>query len=308
MITVLDTPAFSTLQDLGRHGLRRHGIGHAGAMDTLALRAGNILLGNPESAAAIETALGGLTLRFERDSSFCITGALYQAELDGAAVHSYWRYPVRKGQILRLIRAVQGMYGYVCIRGGFAVEEVLGSRSTDAKAQFGGWHGRALQAGDVLPLGSSQAAPQSRIGIAPIGFTHRIHAVISSEYSHFTRKAHYRFWQNAWTLQSNSNRMGYRFGGGILERAQHQEMPSHAVQFGTVQVPPNGQPIVLMADTQTTGGYPKIACIAQADLGRLAQVRFGSRIYFQIATAEEAAKLRRRNEAYLNQIRMIANQ
>lgn len=305
MLSILQTAAPAAVQDLGRYGLRHCGIGHAGAMDTLALRTGNILLGNPEHAAAIETALGGLTVRFERDTSFCITGALYLAELDGEAVHSYWRYPVRRGQVLTLIRAVQGMYGYLCVQGGIDVPDVLGAKSTDLKAGFGGLNGRCLQAGDSLPLGG-EGVMLPKTGIAPIPFGHRIHALISSEYTHFTRKAHYRFWQNTWTLQSNSNRMGYRLGGGVLERAKQQEMLSHAVQFGTIQVPPNGQPIVLMADTQTTGGYPKIAAVAQADLGRLAQIRFGGKVSFQIATAEEAAKLLQRNEAYLNQIRMIA--
>ncbi|WP_027008893.1 biotin-dependent carboxyltransferase family protein [Conchiformibius kuhniae] len=307
MITVLDISAPAAVQDLGRFGLRRFGIGHAGAMDTLALRAGNLLLGNPETAAAVEIALGGMAVRFERDSTFCITGALYQGDLDGEAVHSYWRYGARRGQTLRLTRAVHGMYGYLCVRGGINAPDTLGAKSTDLNAAFGGLHGRLLQAGDTLPLAGDDAL-LPRLGIAPIGFSNHIHALISSEYQHFTRKAHYRFWQNAWTLQSNSNRMGYRFGGGVLERARDVEMPSHAVQFGTVQVPPNGQPIVLMADCQTTGGYPKIACVAQADLGRLAQIRFGGSVRFHIATAEEAAKLRRRNEAYLNQIRMIVRE
>lgn len=145
MIHVSAVQAPAHIQDTGRYGHRRYGIGHAGAMDTVALAAGNILLGNDEGTAAIEIALGGIMLVFERDMPFCLTGAVYQAELDGEPVHSYWRYTARKGQTLKLVRAVQGMYGYVCVAGGFDVPEVMGSRSTDLKAGFGGYQGRMLQ-------------------------------------------------------------------------------------------------------------------------------------------------------------------
>lgn len=305
MITVVQTSAFASLQDLGRYGCRRYGIGHAGAMDALALRAGNLLLGNPEGTAALEVALGSVRLRFECDTAFCMTGALYAADLDGEPVHSYWRYTARKGQVLNMVRAVQGMYGYVCVRGGFAVPEIMGSRSTDHKAAFGGFCGRAVREGDCLPTGSD-GLRMSRIGIAPIGFPHIIRAMPSAEYGLFGKTAHYRFWQDEWTLQSDSNRMGYRLSGPQLELRQPAEMLSHAVQFGTVQVPSSGQPIVLMADAQTTGGYPKIAAVAAADYGRLAQVRFGGKIRFQMVTPQEALALHGKNRAYLNQIKRIA--
>lgn len=306
MIEILNCVALASVQDLGRYGWRRYGVGHAGAMDTLALKAGNLLLQNNENSAAIEIALGGMTVKFERDTPFCITGAIYEAYLDNEPIHSYWRYSAKSGQILRLVRAVQGMYGYLCVHGGLNVPAVLGSQSTDLKAQFGGLDGRALREGDKIGiLGNSGSL--KKVGVAPIAFTNRIHALPSSEYGQFHRNAHYRFWQNGWTLQSDSNRMGYRLGGHTLERADIVEMLSHAVQFGTVQVPPSGQPIILMADTQTTGGYPKMATVVAADLGRLAQIRFGGKVYFKIATQQEALKLKRRNRAYLNQIQRIAN-
>lgn len=305
MISITQCNALASVQDLGRYGLRRLGIGHAGAMDTLALKAGNALLRNPENAAAIEIALGGLTVRFEQDTTFCITGAMYEASLDDMPVYSYWRYPVRAGQVLRLNRAVQGMYGYLCVAGGLDVPEILGARATDLKAQFGGHLGRALQAGDQLALLES-AGCLNKIGIAPIELTNQIRALPSSEYEQFSRKALYRLWQNPWILQSDSNRMGYRLGGGKLEREQNIDMLSHAVQFGTIQVPPSGQPIVLMADTQTTGGYPKIATVASGDLGRLAQIRFGSKVFFRLITPAEASQLIQRNQSYLNQVRDIA--
>ncbi|MDH2997611.1 hypothetical protein A1D22_07755 [Pasteurellaceae bacterium LFhippo2] len=306
MIRVLKVQALATLQDLGRYGYRRLGIGHCGAMDALALQAGNLLLENAEDACAIEIALGGITLSFEQDTSFCITGALYEAYLDGEPVHSYWRYSVQKGQVLQLVKAIYGMYGYLCVQGGIQVEAELGSCSTDLKAQFGGLNGRALQEGDKLPL-NAECKKLSHLGIAPIPFSDTIRALPSSEYRAFSRKSQYYWWQNRWHLQSNSNRMGYRFKGEALQLIKPLEMLSHGVQFGTVQVPPNGQPIVLMADTQTTGGYPKIATVIQADLGRLAQIRLGSQIKFECVTPEQAVKLQQKNTVYLNQIRRIVD-
>lgn len=306
MIRINTCDALASVQDLGRYGWRRFGVGHAGAMDTLALQAGNCLLQNDENAAAIEIVLGGISLTFERDVSFCLTGAIYEAYLDEAPLYSYWRCNAKAGQTLRLIRAVQGMYGYLCVAGGFDVPNILGARATDLKAKFGGFEGKALQSGDQIGILGDTGSLKT-LGIAPIPFDNHIHALPATEYGQFSRNAHYRFWQNPWTLQSDSNRMGYRLGGGTLDKEQDIEMLSHAVQFGSVQVPPSGQPIVLMADTQTTGGYPKIATIAAADLGKLAQIRFGSKVFFRIATAQEAQKLRQRNRAYLNQIERIAN-
>lgn len=304
MIRIEQINALAHVQDLGRYGQRRFGIGHAGAMDTLALQAGNLLVGNEAGAAAVEIALGGMTVRFERDTPFCITGAVYEAELDGEPVYSYWRYTAQAGQTLRLVRAVQGMYGYLCVAGGIDVPEVLGSRSTDLKAAFGGYEGRALRSGDCLPQGQGEAY-LSKLGIAPLPLHGVIHALPSSEYHAFSRKAHSRLWQNTWTLQSDSNRMGYRLDGAELELERPIEMLSHAVPAGTIQVPPSGKPIVLMADCQTTGGYPKIACVATADLGRLAQLRFGGKTAFCMVDAAGAEKLRRKNQAYLHQVKRI---
>ena len=306
MMRIHSVQAIAHIQDLGRFGLRRFGIGHAGAMDTLALQAGNLLLGNETGAAALEIALGGISVSFTRDTPFCLTGAIYEAALEEQAVHSDWRDTARRGQTLTLKRAVQGMYGYLCVAGGFDVPEILGARSTDLKAAFGGFQGHCLQAGDEVPLGAG-ARSLSHIGVAPITPATSIRALPSSEYAAFGLDAQRALWQQPWVLQSNSNRMGYRFSGETLALAQPLEMLSHAVPFGTIQVPPSGQPIVLMADTQTTGGYPKIACVVAADLGRLAQVRFGSEIYFQMSSAEEAAKLHLKNQIYLNQIKRIAD-
>lgn len=307
MIDILDVKSRATIQDLGRFGLRRFGISHCGAMDKLALRAGNILLGNAENVPAIEVPLGGITLQFQQDMNFCVTGAFYEMMLDDKPVFAYWRYQARAGQILKMTRAKIGMYGYLCVQGGFVLPQALNSCSTDLRAEIGGIEGRCLQAGDQLQTANDHIL-RSEIGIAPIPLRDVIRALPSSEYQAFKRKSQYYWWRNEWTLQSNSDRMGYRFQGQTLELKQPLEMLSHAIQFGSVQVPPSGQPIILMADAQTTGGYPKIANVIDADLGALAQVRLGSTIKFEAVSLQEAAKLRRKNEIYLDQIRRIVDE
>lgn len=307
MMHILSVNAPAHIQDLGRFGQRRFGIGHAGAMDTLALQAGNLLLGNEAGAAAVEISLGGMSVRFDRDTPFCISGAFYEAELDGTPVYSYWRHNAKAGQTLHLKRAVYGMHGYLCVAGGIDVAPVLGSRSTDFKAGFGGLGGRVLQTGDCLALGDG-ASFLPEIGIAPPVAPAAIRLLPSSEHHAFGTDAQQLLVRQNWTLQSDSNRMGYRFKGNAPLDTPSVEMLSHAVCAGTVQVPPNGLPIILMADAQTTGGYPKIACVAAADLGHLAQIRFGSSVRFCWSDAAEAARLRRKNQAYLNQIKRICDE
>lgn len=185
--------------------------------------------------------------------------------------------------------------------------QVLGSASTALKAQFGGFQGRMLKAGDNIATGRRDSR-LSLMSIEPIDFTSRIRATASSEYEAFTADSRERFWQQGWQLQNNSNHMGYRFAEKALELTASLEMLSYAAPSGTVQVPPDGQPIVLMADAQTTGGYPKIACIIQADLGRLAQNPFGSTVQFEQVSREQAVEIYQKDQNYLETIRRKANE
>lgn len=302
---IIGLQALATVQDLGRVGYREHGLGQAGAMDALALKTGNLLLKNDENAAALEIALGGMVVEFTEDTPFCVTGAFYEMHLNHQPVYSYWRYTAKKGQRLTLLRAKRGVYGYLCVQGGIQIEPVFGSRSTDIRAQIGGVDGRYLQAGDVLPLAVKESA-LSEIAVAPIALRQVLYALPSSEYRYFSEESQERFWQSAFVLQSQSDRMGYRLKGEALHLGESLEMLSHAIPIGTIQVPPDGQPIVLMRDAQTTGGYAKIGCVLESELGRLAQTRFGMPIQFQWANAEKIAHLRKQDAVYLRQIRDIA--
>lgn len=290
MLEILRPGIQTTVQDLGRHGLRHLGIAQNGALDAPALVLGNRLLGNAANLAALEITLGPVAIRFGRDGWFALTGADFAATLDGEPAWCGWRQRCRAGQVLRLAGCRHGMRAYLCVDGGIDVPQVLGARATDLQACYGGHHGRALQAGDCLPQGPATVLPR-RLGVRQRAWQPLLRAIPGPEYHSFDAASRQAFWQQPWTVSPHSNRMGYRLQGAQLQRQQGGELLSHAVLPGVVQVPPGGQPIVLLADAQTTGGYPRIASVIEADLWLLAQARPGSRLQFvecDIATARAA--------------------
>lgn len=331
MIDILRAGVLSSVQDLGRAGYRHLGVAKAGALDTLALEVGNRLVGNEPQAAAIEVTVGPTVLRFARATRVAITGAQFNATLAGSPVHTWWSLPVAAGQELVLAGPARGMRGYVCVQGGIDVVPVLGSRSTDLAAGFGGLGGRKLRDGDRLPIGQStlrqgraMAADAPAFGVkaphwcrfaqvarepirrgkhqAGAERAEVIRVLLGPEYDTFDEAARAAFWADEWRVTPNSNRMGYRLEGTSLAREQQTELLSHAVLPGTIQVPGNGQPIALMSDAQTTGGYPRIAVIIAADLWKLAQVRLGAAVRFVRTTREEARHALADEHAYLRQI------
>jgi 5-oxoprolinase (ATP-hydrolysing) subunit C len=330
MIDVVRAGLLTTVQDLGRHGFRHLGVAMGGALDRLSLEVGNRLVGNRPDAAGLEITFGPTVLRFPRATRIAITGTDFGATLDGKPVYSWWSLPVQAGQELVLQAAKRGMRGYVTIAGGVDVLPMLGSRSTDLAAGFGGLGGRALRDGDRLPVGAPVARPGSwfspdapefgvkapawckfvlaheplRRGRHPsnVPWAVPIRVLQGSEYDSFTAEAQQTFWSEEWLVTPNSNRMGYRLSGTELARKQKSDLLSHAVLPGTIQVPPNGQPIVLMSDAQTTGGYPKIGAVIQADMWKLAQVRLNGAVRFIPTTPEEARYALLEERAYLRQI------
>lgn len=295
MIEVIQAGVQSTVQDLGRRGLRHLGVAQCGALDGPALIMANRLLANAADAAGIEVVAGPFRLRFLRDAWFALAGADFGAELDGEPVWSGWRYPARAGQQLTLSGGRHGMRAYLALAGGIAVPLALGARATDLQAGLGGWQGRALRGGDRLPLGA--AAPLSgRLGRRGLGWSPELRCLPGPDWHAFTPATRQAFCRQQWTVSPQSNRMGYRLLGEELARASGGESLSHAVLPGVVQVPPGGQPIVLLADAQTTGGYPRIACVIEADLWKLAQARPGVRLHFVMVDAQQAtaARLRQR--------------
>ena len=299
MIEVVATAGLATVQDLGRYGSLRYGVGRAGAMDRVALAAANLLLGNDEGAAGIELQMFPFTARFMGDCSFALTGADCAARLDGQALLPWSAYVARAGQELVLGlpqgSAQRGSRAYLALPGGVDVPEVLGSRSTQLRGAFGGLDGRFLQAGDQVQAaapgvgvgGFGLVPPSLRLPLAA-GDVAAIRVLPAAEYCRFTPDAQERFWSTAWKVTAHSDRYGYRLAGEALTFAEPVEMLSHGIVPGVIQVPPGGQPIIQMSDAQPSGGYPKIGTVIEADLWRLGQAPAGSRIRFLRTTWEEA--------------------
>ncbi len=328
-IEVVRAGPLSTVQDPGRRGSRHLGVAQGGALDGLALEVGNRLVGNRPDAAAVEITLGPAAFRFPRATRIAITGTEFGAALDGKPVYSWWSLPVEAGQTLTLSVARRGMRGYLCVAGGIDVLPMLGSRSTDLASHFGGLGGRALRDGDRLPAGVPPAGaprclapdapefgvkapawcafvrvdePARRPRSAHAPWTMPVRVLPGPDYTSFSAASQQAFWDEEWLVTANSNRMGYRLAGVELMRERPVELLSHAVLPGTIQVPPNGLPIVLMNDAQTTGGYPRIGTVIRADLWKLAQARLNLPIHFVRATPEIARDALAAERAYLRQI------
>lgn len=295
MIEILRAGPLATVQDLGRPAWRDRGFSQCGALDDVALQAGNLLLGNPPDAAGLEFTLGGAALRFHADAWIALTGTDAEASLDGRPLRPGWRCAVRAGQRLDIAAPRERMRSYVTVAGGIAVPEVLGSRSTDLKARFGGLDGRALSAGDRLPVGAAPRLPSRPAGLRLPDWSATVRVLPGTEYAEFDAASRQALLATDWTVTPQSDRMGYRLAGPALRRERGDELASHGVLPGVVQVPPSGQPIVLLADAQTTGGYPKIAVVIRADLWKLAQLRLGATLrLLPCSPAEAVAALRER--------------
>lgn len=287
MLDILRPGVQTSVQDRGRRGLRHLGIAQAGALDMPALYRANCLLGNDPDAAGLEITLGPVSLRFGRDTWLALSGAHFHPELDGRPIHTGQRVFARAGQTLMLSGCQYGMRTYLALDGGIDAPLTLGARATDLQAGFGGVHGRALEAGDRLPLGAPRALGDGP-GCRSPDWTPHVRALPGPDYASFSPSAQAAFWQRQWTVTSSSNRMGMRLRGTPLTRRNTIELLSHAVFPGVVQVPPDGQPIILLADAQTTGGYPCLATVIQADLWKLAQARPGAHLHFVPCSAEDA--------------------
>ena len=294
MIELLRAGPLTTVQDLGREAWRDRGISRCGMLDDLALIHANLLVGNAPGAAGLEFTLGPATLRLHADGEVAITGTDVDASLDGLPVRPGWRTRVRAGQTLKIAAPRERMRTVLAVSGGIDVPLALGSRSTDLKAGFGGHEGRALRDGDRLPW-HPPASPMRRVGLRPPDWAARVRVLPGPEHDEFTPAAREALWDADWTLTPQSNRMGFRFAGPALTREPSGDLLSHGVLPGVIQVPPSGQPIVLLADAQTTGGYPKIGVVIRADLWKLAQLRLGAPLRFVPCTREDAvAALRQR--------------
>ena len=308
-IKVLKAGLLTTIQDAGRYGYRKDGIILAGAMDVHAWKLGNLLVGNTGGEAGIECTLMGPLLLFEEDQLMAITGADLSAEVDGIPVPMWRPVYVHKGAVLSFGQARSGCRTYLTVHGGFDLPEVLGSYSTYLRAGFGGWEGRALKSGDLIPFKS--AAPELPAefnwSLSPKMYQRSqdevIRVVKGPEFDNFHEKSIAAIFTEKFKISKEADRMGYRLEGTPLKLRKKEELLSSAVAFGTVQVTAEGNPIVLMADHQTTGGYPGILQVISVDLGKLAQFQTGDLLSFELITLAQAQALLISGEQELRQLK-----
>lgn len=323
-IKVIRPGLLASIQDLGRYGFQKYGVIISGAMDPISLRIANLLVGNEEGEAAIEVTLMGTSLLFEEDLLISITGGDLSPAIDGKAVPLWRPVYVKKGSVLQFRACKSGCRSYVAVSGGFAIPKVMNSKSTYLRGGIGGYEGRALQTDDKL---HSNQLPErmislfqqlkrkchSRSFIATTWYVHSEHfmktkqasiirVIRGAEFDRFTQASQSRLFEEDFQITPKSDRMGYRMSGAILELEESFELISEAVSHGTVQVPQDGNPIILLADRQTTGGYPRIAQVATVDLPNIAQLKPGEKIQFNEITLEEAEQLYLKQEQWIEEL------
>ena len=298
----------TTVQDLGRPGFQRFGVPVCGALDPVGLRAANIIVGNPENAGALEIAYQGPSFEVLAESvRIALVGADAPIEILEAGarpIPSLESVTLRQGQRFRVGPLRTGTLCAMAIEGGIAAGPVMGSRSTYVRAGFGGYRGRALQAGDIVPLGKERAdaRPEMRLPGLDLAAPPRIRVMLGPQDDHFTPKGIATLLEATYTVSRASDRMGMRLEGPALEHVEGYNIVSDGIAPGAMQVPGDGLPIILLADRQTTGGYPKIATVISADLPALGRMAPGARIGFVAVGEPEARAARRSLEAMVGAI------
>lgn len=305
-VTVLKPGVLTTVQDTGRTGYLGSGFSPSGVMDHRAYRIANLLVDNTPGAPVLEFCLTGPTLRFTSPTFIAVTGGNFTPTLDGAPVPMYKAVPVKRGQVLAFGAAAQGVFGYLAIAGeGLDVPEVMGSRSTNLKCFLGGWHGRALTPGDYI------SAVQSTDFLANLG-SHTVESdaefygwnedavtlrvVPGPQEDLFTQTGIETFYTQEYKTTSQCDRMGFRLAGPVIETVAGSDIISDGIALGAIQVPSHGQPIIMLADRQTTGGYAKIGTVASVDIPKLVQCRPGKALRFERVTVQRAQELYREEE------------
>jgi len=289
-IEILDCGAATTIQDAGRYGLQRFGVGPAGAMDRDSLAMANLLVGNDAGEAAIEFAgLGGRFRVVSGEIRIALVGADAVLSVDGAPVPPLTSARLCAGDSFSIGPTRAGMFTVLAIAGGMDIAPQLGSRSLHMRAGIGGYRGRGLRAGDTLPLRSHEVVGDDLVLIDPPQLeSGPIRVVLGPQDDHFTPEGVATFLGSTYTVSQQADRMGYRLNGPKIAHADGFNIVSDGIVTGAIQVPGSGEPIVLMADRQTTGGYPKIATIITTDLARFAQMRPGTEVSFRAISVEDA--------------------
>lgn len=324
-LKIIQPGLLTTLQDNGRYGYQKIGVITSGAMDVYSLRLVNILVGNDEYEGALEITLMGPVIEFTEDTLIAITGGDFAPTINGEIVPQFRPIAIKKGSILQFNPCKVGCRAYLAVAGGYKVAKVMGSKSTYLRAQIGGFCGRALQANDIIEVEEinnygkrmlENLLKDKENSFAytdwAIGKNHTsienlykpIRVMPGMQYNDFTQEAQQIFVNEDFLITMQSDRMGYRLAGSKLEAKKHIEMISEVASFGTIQVPPAGTPIILMADHQTVAGYPVFGQVAQVDVARVAQMKPEDKIRFKMISHDEGEQLFLEMEQYIENIKI----
>lgn len=292
-ITVLNPGLLTTVQDLGRVGYQQFGVSVSGVMDPRSTALANILVGNDQGEAVLECTMMGPHLQFNADNCIAITGGDLGPTLDGAAIPNYKAISVKAGQVLKFTAPRTGCRAFVAFAGGLDIPVVMGSRSTYMKAKMGGLEGRKLQKGDVIQFRAPKAQLKNQEDrmlrpefVPKPQYTLRV--VLGPQDDAFTGQGINTFLSQTYAVTPEFDRMGCRMEGPVIEHKESGDIISDGIAFGAIQVPSSGQPIIMLCDRQTTGGYTKIANVISADFRILAQLKTGDKVRFQRVSVQEA--------------------
>ena len=309
ILKVLKPGLQTTVQDIGRYGYQQFGISPSGAMDTFSMQVANILVGNPRGEAVLEAAIIGPEVEALSDVAIAICSGDFTPKVDGEAVSMWKSFLLRKGQVLTVGHSQRGARAYIAFGGGIDVPFVLGSKSTFLNGQFGGFEGRALQKGDVLAGNPLIRKPYKMLHpelVPQYGKEMTIRVVIGPHEDRFTEESIQRFFSEEFVVTHQANRMGYQLKGPKLEHIGGPDIISDPIPLGGIQVPASGQPIILLADRQTTGGYTRIGTIISYDIPMVAQAVPDTIIHFSMVSVEVAQRLYRERQRLLKQLQVWA--
>jgi antagonist of KipI len=300
MIEVIDAGPQTTVQDLGRHGHQRYGIPTAGAIDRYSSILANRLVGNVDNAALLECTLRGPQFQVQTHCALAVTGATVNVSINDVDVPRWSTLFVREGDVVKIGSARSGVRAYVAFAGGIDVPLVMGSRSTYLRGGVGGFSGRALRKGDRISLFAAAMPRAWRLDSRRCpNFDHQdaLRVVLGPQADRFTAHGIASFLESSYQVLPQSDRMGVRLHGACIEHAHGHDVISDGIALGSVQVPGDGQPIVLLVDRQSTGGYTKLATVCSFDIGRIGQMRPGQMLRFQAVAVDEAHRLAREAES-----------
>lgn len=309
-IRVINPGMYTTIQDLGRRDYQQHGMPVSGSMDEFAHGIANLLVGNKQSEAVLEMTILGGTYVFEEDTFIAITGADMNPIINGKHSVGMWRaVHVNKGDQIMFNAVKSGCRTYLSVAGGFDVPEVLGSKSTYVRGKLGGFKGRQLKKEDMIPLNKSYNMSENLAGrFIDVGFIPQykemieLRVVLGPQDDAFTRQGIADFFSATYKVSNEFDRMGYRLEGKKIEHISSADIISDGIVKGAVQIPGHGNPIIMLADCQTTGGYTKIAHVISSDLPKIAQAKAGDQIRFVAIDISEAHDVLKEKEKIIDEI------